>query len=36
MVGIWWGANYGSMINTYALYKVISNLGYNILNKIGS
>ena len=31
MVGIWWGSNYGSMINNYALYKTILKMGYSIL-----
>lgn len=31
IVGIWWGNNYGSMINNYALHQAVSKMGYSIL-----
>lgn len=31
MVGVWFGANYGSLINGYAIFKVLKNLGKSVL-----
>ena len=29
--GVWFGANYGSLLNGYATYKILKDLGYSVL-----
>lgn len=31
VVGCWWGANYGSVLNGYAVYKTLKSLGLSVL-----
>lgn len=31
IVGVWFGANYGSLINGYAIYKALKNMGKSVL-----
>lgn len=31
LVGCWWGANYGSCLNGYAVYKVLESFGLSVL-----
>ena len=31
VVGCWWGANYGSILNGYAVYNTLKSLGLSVL-----
>ena len=31
VLGVWFGANYGSLLNGYATYKTLKSLGYSVL-----
>ena len=31
LLGCWWGANYGSVLNGYAVYKILKSMGLSVL-----
>ena len=31
LAGVWYGANYGSVLTYYALYQTLTKLGYSVL-----